>query len=414
MTSVAAESGWMGAFSPVVFANVLKRVADEGRSGELQVVSGNWIKTIRVDDGAVRFAKSNMRRDRLGESMLAHDGISKGDYRLASERMTHDGCRFGEALLKMGRLDRKQLHRELGVQVQRIVLSLFRVSEGLYSFEEVETAAIRDTCLPFSLSVPPLLLKGLRRVDDGRLILSALPPADTVVRMAERPVYNFDLGKLASLERSVLEKAGSGATIGAIVRDASLERSAALRACYALLTLGLLEIADAGEDSEPEPAPDPVEVELVPESPPEEEVEDPADDIARTNRIEQLERDAKLHLHVKDWDGAISLLHELVALAPLSSSYQLMLGQAMQFHPTLEKTAEEHFLQAVTLAPNDAHAHVSLGRYYQQTKKHARAITELERALEIDPRNEDAKRYLDKSHKPTRISKLVKKIFRRV
>ncbi|GMR22611.1 MAG: hypothetical protein BMS9Abin37_0973 [Acidobacteriota bacterium] len=411
MTSVAVESGWMGAFSPVAFTHVLKRVADEGRSGKLQVVSGNWIKTIRVDDGAVRFAESNMRRDRLGESMLAHERISKGDYRLASERMANDGCRFGEALLKMGRLNRKQLHRELGVQVQRIVLSLFRVSDGLYRFEEAETARIRDTCLPFSLSVPLLLLKGLRRVDDGRLILSALPPADTVVRMAERPVCNFDLSKLASLERSVLEKAGSGTTIGAIVRDAALERSAALRACYALVTLGLLEIADVGEDPEPEAAPEPVEAELVAESPPVEEEEDPAEGIARTNRIQQLERDAKLHLHVKDWDGATSLLHELVALAPANASYQLMLGQAMQFHPTLEKAAEAHFLQAVTLAPNDAHAHVALGRYYQRTKKHARATTELERTLEIDPRNEDARRYLDKGHRPTRMSKLVKKIF---
>ena len=254
-------------------------------------------------------------------------------------------------------------------------------------------------------------LKGLRRVDDGRLILSALPPADTIVRMAERPAYNFDLSKLAQLERNVLEKAGGGATIGSIVRDASLERSAALRACYALLTLGLLEIADAGEDVEQERAPEPVEAELVQEAAPEEEEEDAADGVARRNRIEQLERDAKLHLHVKEWDGAISLLHELVALAPANASYQLMLGQAMQFHPTLEKTAEEHFLQAVTLAPNDAHAHVALGRYYQRTKKHARAITELERALKIDPRNEDATRYLEKGHQPTRMTKLFKKIF---
>ena len=411
MTSVATESSWIGAFSPVAFTNVLKRVADEGRSGELQIVRGNWIKTIRVDDGAVRFAKSNMRQDRLGESMLAHEGISKIDYRLASERMTNDGCRFGEALLKLGRLNRSQLHRELGVQVQRIVLSLFRISGGLYRFEEAETAGTNDTRLPFSLSVPPLLLKGLRRVDDGRLILSALPPADTVVRMAERPAYNFDLSKLAQLERNVLEKAGGGATIGSIVRDASLERSAALRACYALLTLGLLEIADAGEDVEQERAPEPVEAELVPESLPEEEEEDAADGVARRNRIKQLEVDAKLHLQVKEWDGAISLLHELVALAPADAIYHLMLGQAMQFHPTLEKTAEEHFLQAVTLAPNDAHAHVALGRYYQRAEKHARAITELERALEIDPRNEEATRCLEKGHQPTRMTKLFKKIF---
>jgi len=82
----------------------------------------------------------------------------------------------------------------------------------------------------------------------------------------------------------------------------------------------------------------------------------------------------------------------------------------MQCHPTLEKTAEGHFLQAVTLAPNDAHAHVALGLYYQRAKKHARAIAELEQALRLDPRNEDAARYLEKSCQPTRMSKLFTKI----
>ena len=65
----------------------------------------------------------------------------------------------------------------------------------------------------------------------------------------------------------------------------------------------------------------------------------------------------------------------------------------------------------MTLAPNDAHAHVALGRYYQRAKRHARAITELERALRIDPRNEDAARYLEKGRPPTRMSKLLTKIF---
>ena len=188
----------------------------------------------------------------------------------------------------------------------------------------------------------------------SRLILSALPPADTVVRMAERPAHNVDLSKLAPLERSVLEKASGAASIGAIVRDASLERSAALRACYALLTLGLLEIAEAEEDVERDRASkpveaEPVEAELVQEVPAEAELadeaspEEDADRGARRNRIEQLERDAKLHLQVKEWDGAISLLHELVALAPANATYQMMLGQAMQCHPSLEKNGGRAF-----------------------------------------------------------------------
>jgi Flp pilus assembly protein TadD len=473
----------MGAFSPVALTNILKRVANESCTGELQVVSGNWIKSVRVDDGAIRFAKSNMREDRLGESMLAHECISRSDYHLASERMAADGCRFGEALLKMGRLDRNKLHRELGVQVQRIVLSLFRIREGLYSFEQ---AGPYETRLPFSLPVPPLLLKGLRRIDDGRLILSALPPADTFVRIAQKPTYNLELAKLAALERSVLEKAGYGATIGSIVRDASLDRSSAMRACYALLTLGLLEVEPERRDDDV--APNDATRELIGaqfnalESTSEEDLlgiereasegvlrdayealcsewtevrqqtHDPAlveqidaiefrlaaayhqllverervsetlaaetaaqnehEDVSRRARIEQLERDAKLHLQVKDWSGAISLLHELVALAPENAEFQLMMGQAMQVHPTLKAAAEEHFLQAVSLAPDNARAHLALGRYYQRAKKHARAIVELERALELDPGNEDAKRYLQAGRQPTRMTQLFKKIFR--
>lgn len=431
MMRVATESGWRGAFSPVAFTNVLKRAADEGQSGELQIVSGNWVKTVRIDEGAVRFARSNMRQDRLGESMLAHECISPSDYRLASERMASDGCRFGEALLKMGRLDRSQLHRELGVQVQRIVLSLFRVRDGLYSFEAADTPS-RDVGLPFSLSVPSLILKGLRRIDDGRMILSALPPADTVVRMSAAPRYNIDLKKLAALERTVLEKAGDGATIGAIVRDGSFDRSNALRVCYALLTLGLLETVGAdpapqdiasspaeGTGShevlgvEDEAPADIVAAELVDDAP-EPSPEAPADegaDAVRRNRIEQLERDARLHIEVKDWNGASSLLHELVALEPKNAAYQLMLGQAMQCHPTQSKTAEEHFVQAVELAPEDPSVHVALGRYYQRAQKHGRAIAELRKALELDPTNEEAKKYLEAQPPPKRMSRLLKKLF---
>jgi len=489
----------MGTFSPVALGLVLKRVVDESRSGDLQVVSGNRVKTIRVEKGAIRFAVSNLREDRLGESMLSHDCISSNDYHVASERMTHDGCRFGEALLKMGRLDRKQLHRELGVQVQRIVLSLFRVSDGLYSFEEVTGPSPK---LPFSLSVPPLLLKGLRRVTDGRLILEALPAAETLVRIAKHPAYKLDLGKLASVERAVLEKAGTGNSIGSIVRHPSLKRSTALRSCYALMTVGMLEVApqpvdavEAEEDRNPPEDPsvrelidsqferledvpeedllgvrrdasteelrsayeglrsewtelreqtreasllekiDAIDFRLasayhhlvvgsgiestrrLPEAEPEPQPDTETDptladsNAARHNRIEQLERDAKLHLQVKDWNGAISLLHELVSLAPKKASYQLMLGRAMQFQPTLQKDAEAHFLQAIELSPNDAKTHLALGQYYRKTKKHSRAMRAIQRAVELDPTNEEALRLLRGNRQPTKMKRLLNKIF---
>ena len=88
----------VGAFSPVILTRILKHTADKARSGALQVASGPSVKTVHFDRGSVRFAASNIRRDRLGESMLAHEFISKEDYARAVLKMKTDRCRFGEAL----------------------------------------------------------------------------------------------------------------------------------------------------------------------------------------------------------------------------------------------------------------------------------------------------------------------------
>ena len=452
MSATAAKLGWMGNFSPVTFSHLLKQVADESRSGAFQIVSGDSIKTVHVDRGAVRFATSNVRDDRLGESMLAHDSISTTDYRVASQRMQDDGCRFGEALLKMGRLDRRKLHRELGVQVQRIVLSLFRLSYGLYSFDANTS---NGGWLPFSLSVPPLLLKGLRRVQDGRDILDALPHANAIVRMTREPAYKFDLARLARVERDVLARARNGTSIGDIVRHGNIDRSAALRSCYGLLTVGLLELVpvrqrreaideagarelidaqfirlervrgenllgvrknvsvpklrEAYDSLREEWAELRLQVtaddllgkidtitlrlatvfkELV------EKRNREGDDATRLRLIRQHETEAKQSLQEKDWNRAITIFQELIALAPEDAIFRLMLGQAMQHQPRLRDKAEEQFLLAIELSPKDPTIPLELARYYQSRGKSAAAVAAVDMVLELDPGNKEAPRIL--------------------
>jgi tetratricopeptide (TPR) repeat protein len=159
---------------------------------------------------------------------------------------------------------------------------------------------------------------------------------------------------------------------------------------------------------EPEATPEP-EALLEPEATPEPVT--PPTDPMRDRKIEQLERDARLHLQVRDWSGGLSLLHELVALAPQSASYQEMLAQALQHHPRLSKNAEQHFLEAVALAPEDAEIRLSLARYYLLTDKRSRAIAEIQFALGLDPKNQEAHRLLEGTKQPTRMQKLVKRIF---
>jgi hypothetical protein len=474
---------------------ILKRTADEGRSGALQVASGPSLKTVHFDQGSVRFAASNIRRDRLGESMLAHEFISREDYARAVAKMKSDKCRFGEALVSLGRLTEEEVTRELAIQVQRIVLSLFRIPAGMYSFDDTAGSSPIPTALPVGLPLPPLMLKGLRAIDDGKLILSVLPPATTRVRVAPHPPRGVPMKKLSDGEKSVLQIAGQGTEIGEIVRRSELGRNEGFRSCFILLSMGLLEAIP--DDVSPAVAPAPG----LPASEPVVEIEPCSDlivsqfdklslvserdllgiradatreqaaeayetlkeewaevrnqtrdpdlidkvdaielqlatayarirlelesqalqkpapapapqDFARRERIEQLARDARLHVQVRDWNGAVPLLLELVSLEPQKAEFQALLGKAMRHVPSMRKNAEQHLLEAVMLAPNDVSHRVELARFYLTASNRSRARIEIQAVLTMDPGNEEAQRLAASLKELTPMQKLFSKVFR--
>jgi hypothetical protein len=108
----------------------------------------------------------------------------------------------------------------------------------------------------------------------------------------------------------------------------------------------------------------------------------------------RLLRDVKLHFKVQDWDGAVPLLEELVAIAPGSALYRGMLARALSRHPTLRSDAEEHFHEALRLAPQDPEIHYWLGVYYLSFGLKARAITEFKTTLRINPNHQRARQQL--------------------
>jgi tetratricopeptide (TPR) repeat protein len=335
------------------------------------------------------------------------------------------------------------------------------------------------------------MLKGLRAIDDGKLILSVLPPATTRVRVAPHPPRGVPMKKLSDGEKSVLQIAGQGTEIGEIVRRSELGRNEGFRSCFILLSMGLLEaipddVSPAVAPAPGLPASEPV-VEIEPcsdlivsqfdklslvserdllgiradatreqaaeayETLKEEwaevrnqtrdpdlidkvdaielqlatayarirlELENQAlqkpapQDFARRERIEQLARDARLHVQVKDWNGAIPLLLELVSLEPQKAEFQALLGRSMRHAPSMRKNAEQHLLEAVTLAPNDVSHRIELARFYLTASNRSRARIEIQTVLAMDPGNEEAQRLGASLKELTPMQKLFSKVFR--
>jgi tetratricopeptide (TPR) repeat protein len=238
---------WFGSLSNVPLAEVFRRIAAEELSGDLQVHVGSAIKTVYFDHGFVVFAASNLKRDRLGESMIEAGRISRHEFAVASMIMKGSKRKFGEALVQAGVLSEEDLGREVAMQVNRIVLSLFKGRDGIYSFDE------RGTNIPVelmvSLSIYRILLEGIRFMTDGKLILAGLPPLNTTVKIAERPPFTVEPRKLKAVEQELLKKARTPIPLASLLQDPQADRGLALRAGYGLWAAGLLE--SAGEKTKP-------------------------------------------------------------------------------------------------------------------------------------------------------------------
>ena len=117
--------------------DVIRRLSIEHKSGDLQVRSGKLIKTAFFDHGRLVFAASNLKKDRLGEALLALGRITDEEFSRVSALMKGDRKRrFGEALVASGVMDKSEMGTAVARQVRRVVLSLFELSEGAASFEE--------------------------------------------------------------------------------------------------------------------------------------------------------------------------------------------------------------------------------------------------------------------------------------
>ena len=193
-----------GGLAHTPLAEVLRRIAVEEHSGDLQITGPSFIKTIYFDRGFVVFASSNRKTDRLGESMIEAGRISRHEFALASMLMKTTKQKFGAVLVEAGIVPEEELGRYVAVPVELMV----------------------------SLSVYRILIEGVRRMSRKSLVLAGLPPLDTEVKIVDQPPFTLDVDKLRPEEKSMLRAAKNGATIQDIVEIVGGHESVALRACY--------------------------------------------------------------------------------------------------------------------------------------------------------------------------------------
>ena len=497
-------------------AEPLRRLAASHGSGDLQVQSGRAVKTIFFDGGRAIFAASNLKKDRLGESLVAQGRISQDEFRQA-EALLKEGRRkrVGDALVEAGVLQKSDISRMLSRQVNRIIASTFEFTEGVATFEERKTSIPLEYMV--SLSLPRILYDGIKGMESQDLVLAGLGDLDRRVKLSAMAPFGFDPAHCPALEKDILERAQRPASVRHLAWEADGLAFERLRVLYALVASGVLAEADASEDAQPviqmetgtfllsalQRQPDPTAREAVRQEIREElersggldreawlkvshsaprealiqAIEDKmeryhalrdalGDDDLRTDlevilgrasaqlrlakqspvaaaappeepappppppavtetpehapmppvdagpSMDQLKLTAEVAMTVSDYPNAIKAFVQLVNLAPRDASLRSKLAIAMASHPRTAKGAEREFVEAMRLDPDNPDLHYQFGMYYKVMKQRARALSEMQTAVRLNPRHALARRELEiLSPKDSALSSL-KKLFK--
>jgi hypothetical protein len=189
--------------------------------------------------------------------------ISREQFEKAYQASQAPGRRLGQALVETGALAEVDLDALVAEQVRSIALSTFRWTSGEVRYQQAEEPIPSDLAL--ALSTDRLLLEGTRIFPDVARLEASLGDTRRRVRRATQFAFEYASIPGSPAEKLALEKTGAGARIQDLL-SLPLPRPQLIRAVFALLAGGLLEVDEAVATRKTPP--EPVKAPLPPPAPP--------------------------------------------------------------------------------------------------------------------------------------------------
>ncbi len=81
---------------------------------------------------------------------------------------------------------------------------------------------------------------------------------------------------------------------------------------------------------------------------------------------------------------------QLVNLAPDVAAYRARLANLMAHLPQTARDAEQQFIEALRLDPDNVDLHFKFGLYYRSLRVPSRALAEFRKVLTLDPHHKEA------------------------
>ncbi len=230
---------FVGSLATLSVAEVFGFICSAIRSGTLVLQAGRTRRTVQFREGQISHATSTERSERLGP-VLWRQGLLTLEQLETAEPQVKPGKRLGKVLMEQGVLTPVDLYRGMQYQVREIVLSVFSMDDGEFSFVEQEPGEPGGLQLP--ARTRDLVLAGIKRADEMALLRSRLRPS----AVPPRPGL-VEIEKLDAHQAMLLDQIDGERTVAQIASGSRLGEYASLKALKALVDSGTVALTEPTE-----------------------------------------------------------------------------------------------------------------------------------------------------------------------
>lgn len=227
-----------GNFQELGLPDLLDYLHTMAKTGVLLLRNGTVTKTLHFKNGLVVFATSNRPGERLGEMLLGKGAISREQFEEAGAQLGR-GKRLGKILVEMQVITPKDLWNEVREQVKEIAYSVIRWDSGSFHFFEGEERTGEN--ITTSLTVPELLLEGLRRIQEKPLLESKFPTLDIIFERVQPPQRPKNL-RFEEYEKHVFRLVDGTRTVQEICDLSEIGEFETLKVLFIFFTIGFLHV----------------------------------------------------------------------------------------------------------------------------------------------------------------------------
>ncbi len=229
-----------GKLSDIPFPSVLQAVWKRGLTGTLLVLIKGGTKAFAIENGALAVDRSRFEERPFLESLLTSGSLDLISLSRVEDYAEKHEVSLIRALLEVPFFRPEEVWKRLETYVVNECLSLFSEQEGEYEFEEAPGGG------PFLLSdisLPALILDGVRQIKDVSVLDPHLPPETELLR--SHPLGSSDSFVLAPHETYILRSLARGISFSDLMETSELGRAETRRTLFALLCLGLVRTRES-------------------------------------------------------------------------------------------------------------------------------------------------------------------------